>query len=261
MELGHGLNPRRWRIALAAALALALAGCAGSNQNAATPASVEQTTVTVTPSATARVIPSPPTQGSSILIIPTAPPAGSPPAAAATPLSQQQLDQLALGTTDLPPGFAVTGSGPGGPELGRDVLASYQEEFQQRDVTSTQSLQQTIVIIVLLGQYRDTSSALNGIRAVNAQSLNQLLGSVNLTAEPASIPAIEEDSAAFHFSGNVSGAAGGSPNGTAVGGYLIVFHRGSLATLILTAAVKGSESLPQTVDLAQKQAQKLRASG
>lgn len=167
----------------------------------------------------------------------------------ATPLPLQRLDQLALSATDLPVGFTVTASGPGGPELGPDVLASYQEEFQQRDVTSAQSLQQTIVIINLLGQYKDAASALNGIRSINVQSLNQLLGSVNLNAEVASIPQIGEDSQAFHFTGDSSNVS--------VGGYLIVFHRGPLAALVLTAAVKGSESLQQTVDLAQKQDQKL----
>jgi hypothetical protein len=141
----------------------------------------------------------------------------------------------------------VTASGPGGPELGTDVLASYQEEFQQRDVSSPQSL----VIITLLGQYKDATSAVNGVKAINAQSLNQLLGSVNLTAEAATIPQIGEDSQAFHFIGD--------SNNASVGGYLIVFHRGPLAALVLTAGMKGSESLQQSVDLAQKQDQKLAA--
>jgi hypothetical protein len=168
-----------------------------------------------------------------------------------TAAAQPHLDQLALTATDLPAGFAATASGPGGPELGTDVLASYQEEFQQRDVTSPQALQQTIVIITLLGQYKDAVSALNGIKAINTQSLNQLLGSVNLNAETATIPQIGEDSQAFHFTGD--------SNNVSVGGYLIVFHRGPLAALILTAAVKGSESLQQAIDLAQKQDQKLTA--
>lgn len=180
-------------------------------------------------------------------------PSSSPVAAPATPLSQQQLNQIALAATDLPVGFSITASGPGGPELGADVLASYQEEFQQRDVTSTQSLQQTIVVIALLGQYRDTTTALAGIHAINTQTLNQILGNVSLTADAAPIPAIDQDSEAFHFTGG--------SNGTSVGGYLIVFHRGPIAALILTAAVQGSESLPQTIDLAQKQAQKLPALG
>jgi hypothetical protein len=188
------------------------------------------------------------------LLIPqgTAPPAGTP-AAAATALSQQQLDQAALSVSDLPPGFAITASGPGGPELGPDVLTSYQEEFQQRDVASTQSLQQTIVVIDLLGQYKDSTSALAGIRAINQQNLNQLLGSVSLTATPATIPAIGQDSQAFHFTG--------STNGVSIGGYLIAFHQGPIAALLLTAGVQGSESLDQSVALAQKQAQKLAALG
>ncbi|HTE86470.1 MAG TPA: hypothetical protein VK821_17255 [Dehalococcoidia bacterium] len=168
-----------------------------------------------------------------------------------TPLPLQRLDQVALSASDLPAGFTITASGPGGPELGADVIASFQEEFQQRDVTSPQSLQQTIVIINLLGQYRDAAGALSGTRAISLQSLNQLLGSVNLNAELAAVPQIGEDSQSFHFTGD--------SNNVSVGGYLIVFHRGPVASLILTASVKGAESLQQTVDLAQKQDQRLQS--
>jgi hypothetical protein len=178
-------------------------------------------------------------------------PASATPTVAATPLSQQQLDRIALSSTDLPPGFSITASGPGGQELGPDVLASFQEEFQQKDVTSGAGLQQTIVIINLVGQYRDAASAASGVKAMNAQSLNQLLNSVNLNAETASLPAIGEDTQGFHFTGDT--------NGVGVGGYLVAFHRGPIAAMILTASVKGAESLPQIIDLAQKQAQKMAA--
>jgi hypothetical protein len=240
----------------AAGLLLGIAACSGSGNAPATSTPADQPTVVVTAaaalpstSATARGTAATGNSGS-LLGLPTAGPSGTA-SASATPLSSQQLDLLSLTIDDLPPGFAITGSGPGGPELGRDVLASYQQEFQQRDVTSTQSLQQTIIIIDLLGQYKDTPSALSGLKAVNAQNLNQLLGSVNLSAESATIPAISDDSSAFHFSGDT--------NGTSIGGYMVLFHNGPIATLILTASVKGSESLPQTIDLAQKQAQKLQA--
>jgi hypothetical protein len=247
--LGQGLNSRVIAFLLMLVTTLALAACSGSSQNSSTQVAEVDTSTPVAP-LTPRPLATPPPPPSSILALPTV--TGTA-AAVGTPLSPQQLSQLALTVTDLPPGFAATGSGQGGPELGPDVLASWQQEFQQRDVTSTQALQQTIVIIDLLGQYKTPASALSGIRAVNAQSLNQLLGSVNLTAEAASVPAIEEDSAAFHFLGDT--------NGTSVGGYLIVFHRGPIASLILTASVKGSESLAQTVDLAQKQAQRVRGAG
>jgi hypothetical protein len=39
---------------------------------------------------------------------------------------------------------------------------------------------------------------------------------------------------------------------------LIAFHQGSIAAMLLTAGVQGSESLDQSVALAQKQAQKLQ---
>lgn len=225
--------------ALVCSLALAFAAGACSSQESAPPSSEAPaaTTSTASPRPTTRV-----TSSSTPIPTPT-------PSATLPPL--QRLDQVALSATDLPAGFTVTASGPGGPELGPDVLASYQEEFQQRDVTSAQSLQQTIVIISLLGQYKDAASALSGIRSINVQTLNQLLGSVSLNAEAASVPPIGEDSQAFHFTGD--------SNNVSVGGYLIVFHRGAVAALILTAAVKGSESLQQTVDLAQKQDQKLAA--
>jgi hypothetical protein len=251
--LGHGSNVRAISLLLTSVLAVALGACSGSSQNSSTPPPVDVSSATATPPLTPRPLatpPPPPPATGSLLALPTATGAAAP---TGTPLSAQQLSQLALTVTDLPPGFAATGSGQGGPELGSDVLASWQQEFQQRDVTSTQALQQTIVIIDLLGQYRSAASALSGIRAVNAQSLNQLLGSVNLTAEAASVPPIEEDSAAFHFTGDT--------NGTSVGGYLIVFHRGPIAALLLTASVKGSESLSQTIDLAQKQAQRMRGAG
>jgi hypothetical protein len=173
------------------------------------------------------------------------------PRPAATPMTQEQLDRIALSAADLPPGFSITASGPGGPELGTNVLASFQEEFQQRDVTSGAGLQQTIVIIDLLGQYRDSSNAAAGIKALDTQSLNTLLRSVNLTAEQAAVPAIGEDTQAFHFTGD--------SNGIGVGGYLVAFHKGPIAALVLTASVKGSEALPQIIDLAQKQAQKIPA--
>jgi len=225
------------RPALLSILFCALVTCACSSSENPTPSSEAPPPVssTASPTGTSRP-PQSPTATS------TPPP---------TPLPPQRLDQLALSATDLPAGFTITASGPGGPELGGDVLASFQEEFQQRDVTSTQSLQQTIVMIDLLGQYKDSASALSGIRAISVQSLNQLLGSVNLNAELAAIPQIGEDAQAFHFTGDSSNVS--------VGGFLIVFHRGPIAALILTAAVKGAEALQQTVDLAQKQVQKLSA--
>jgi hypothetical protein len=249
------------------ALILVLTACRGSSREAPPPATEAPptstprvTATTVRPTTTAAGTPGS-TPGATVTgtagaaatgtpgLITGSPAAGA--AASSGPLSQQQLDQMALSATDLPPGFAVTASGPGGPELGPDVLASYQEEFQQRDVTSIQALQQTIVIINLLGQYRDSASALAAIRAISVQSLNQILGGVNLSAEAATVPAIAEDSQGFHFTGDT--------NGISVGGYLIVYHRGPIASLVLTAAVKGSEALPQTIDLAQKQAQKIPA--
>jgi hypothetical protein len=231
-------------IAILGAVAVLLAACSRPSSSTSPPP--EQTiTSTATPALTATGTPRPASTTATVTATPTRPPA--------TPLSQQQLDQLALSATDLPQGFAITASGPGGPELGPDVLASYQEEFQQSNVTSTQSLQQTIVIINLLGQYKDSASALAGIRAINVQTLNQLLGSVSLTAEPATVPPVGEDSQGFHFTG--------TSNNVSVGGYLIVFHKGPIAALILTAAAQGGESLPQTIDLAQKQAQKLPAAG
>ena len=139
----------------------------------------------------------------------SATPSSATPAVAATPMSQQQLDRMALSSTDLPPGFSVTASGPGGQELGQDVLASFQEEFQQKDVTSGAGLQQTIVIINLVGQYRDPASAANGVKALSAQSLNQLLNSVNLNAEPAALPGIGEDTQGFHFTGDTNGVGVG----------------------------------------------------
>jgi hypothetical protein len=164
-------------------------------------------------------------------------------------MTQEQLDRVALSATDLPSGFSITASGPGGPELGANVLASYQQEFQQRNISSGAGLQQTISIVDLLGQYRDGTNAAGGVKALNGQSLNQLLRGVNLSAEPATVPAIGEDTQAFHLSGD--------SNGIGVAGYLVAFHKGPIAALILTASVKGAESLPVTLDLAQKQAQKL----
>lgn len=172
-------------------------------------------------------------------------------ASASATAPPQGLARLALQTSDLPAGFALTDSGPGGSELGRDVVSSYQAEFQQRDVTSTQALQQTIVIIDLIGQYRDAASAKSGVQSVNQQSLNQLLGTANMTAEPATVPAIGDDSAGYHFTGTTGGASDG--------GYLIVFHRGPIAALVVTAAVKGAENLQQTIQLAQKQDQKIQS--
>jgi hypothetical protein len=224
------------RTALVCTLAFAVAACACSGSETPSPSSEARPPVTSTASATGTARP---------LLPPTAP--ATP---VATPLPPQRLDQLALSATDLPPNFTITASGPGGPELGNDVLSSFQVEFQQRDITSTQSLQQTIVIINLLGQYKDATTALAGIRAINVQSLNQLLGSLNLNAEVASVPSIGEDAQGIHLTGDT--------NSISVGAYLIAFHRGPVAALVLTAAVKGAESLPQTVDLAQKQAQRLQ---
>jgi hypothetical protein len=257
-ELARGRMHRACLSLSLIVLTLGWAACSGSNNSGAASPATEQPTTALTTTASqpspSAIRPTPPagTGSGSLLGLSTATPTSSSAAASATPLSSQQLDQLSLTPDDLPSGFAITGSGPGGPELGRDVLASYQEEFQQRDVTSTQSLQQTIIVIDLLGQYKDTSSALSGLKAVNAQSLNQLLGSVNLSAEAATIPAISDDATAFHFSGDT--------NGTSIGGYMVLFHSGPIATLILSASVKGSESLQQTVDLAQKQAQRLQVS-
>ncbi len=238
------------RLALVSLLMFTAAAC---SRHAETPTPIAETSPTATlatavaglsASATATARAAQP--GQPALTIPTA----TAPAATATPLTQQQLDQTALSVSDLPPGFAITGSGPGGPELGPDVLTSYQEEFQQRDVTSTQSLQQPVVIIDLLGQYRTPADALAGIRAINQQSLNQLLGGVNLTATPVTIPPVGQDSQAFHFTG--------TSNGVSIGGHLIAFHQGSVAVMLLIAGVQGSESQDQSVALAQKQAQKLQ---
>ena len=235
---------------------LALSGCtsSNSNKNAATATPSEDLGTAgagVTAIGTARgartAIPTISIPG---LASGTAGASGSPGATPAARLSPADLARLALQTTDLPSGFALADSGPGGPELGFDVTASYQEQFQQRDVTSTLSLQQTIIVIDLLGQYKDATSATSGVKSVTVQSLNQILTTSSLSAELAAIPAIGEDSAGYHFSGDT--------NGVAVGGYLIVFHRGTTAALVVTAAIRGAESLPQTLDLAQKQDQKLR---
>ncbi len=233
---------------LVAGLALALAACEQAASPTTAPTAAPSL-LTTTPAAAFTTPTSIAAARPPSLLTPTTAAASS----SATPLSQQQLDQVALSVSDLPAGFAITASGPGGPDLGPDVLTSYQEEFQQRDVTSSQSLQQTIVIINLLGQYKDAASALAGIRAINVQNLNQILGGVNMTATPATVPAIGEDSEGYHFTGTT--------NGVAIGGYLIAFHHGPVAALLLTAGVQGSESLDQTVSLAQKQAQKLATLG
>ena len=132
-------------------------------------------------------------------------------------------------------------------------ITSYEEQFQQRNLTSVQSLQQTILVLGLLERYLDSSSASENSQIVNGQRLNQLLlgsGYNGLSAEAVSVPPIEDDSSAFHFLGDTNGAS--------IGGYMIIFHRGPVVALILTAAVKGAESLPQTIDIAQKQAERLR---
>jgi hypothetical protein len=230
-----------WALPLAAALMLLLSACAKSGGGSATPIeTAAPSTITATATRGATVTATVPRPAASV---------AATPAVAQTPLSQQQLDRMALSSTDLPPGFGVTASGPGGQELGPDVLASFQEEFQQRDVTSGAALQQTIVIINLVGQYRDSAAAASGVKALTAQNLNQLLNSVNLSAEAATVPAIGEDTQGFHFTGDT--------NGVGVGGYLIAFHRGPIAGMVLTASVKGAEALPQIIDLAQKQAQKI----
>jgi hypothetical protein len=233
-----------------ASLGLLLVAALAACSQPTTSSSPSESPATSTPAPTVVATQAAPL-GAPPLLVPTA--AAASPAAPVTALTQQQLDQAALSVGDLPAGFAITASGPGGPELGPDVLTSYQEEFQQRDITSAQSLQQTIVVIDLLGQYKDANSAIGGLRAINTQSLNQLLGGVNLTATPVTIPAVGEDSQAFH----VTGAA----NGVSIGGYLIAFHRGPVAAMLLTAGVQGAESLDQSVSLAQKQAQKLTSLG
>ena len=253
---------------LVACLSISLAACSGSNKKkTATPRSTPpppptlSVKATATPATTATPTPFPtislpglqiatPTRVGSATPTGTNPRAGS---ATPTTAAAQGLARLALQASDLPSGFALTDSGPGGAELGRDVVSSYQAEFQQRDVTSTQSLQQTIVIIDLIGQYTDAASAKAGVQSVNQQSLNQLLGTANMTAAPATIPAVGEDSAGYQFSGATGGAS--------IGGYLIVFHRGPIAALVITAAVKGAENLPQTIQLAQKQDQKIQGGG
>ena len=253
---------------LVACIGISVVACSSSNNKKKTasqssPPPPPTLTITETSTPIATIAPSPfPTFSIPGLQIATATPAGSSTATATRPISgsatpavatAQGLGRLALQLSDLPSGFALTDSGPGGAELGRDVVSSYEAEYQQRDVTSTQSLQQTIVIINLIGQYRDAASAKAGVQSVNQQSLNQLLGTANMTAEPATVPAIGDDSAGYHFSGTTGGAS--------VGGYLIVFHRGPIAALVITAAVKGAESLPETIQLAQKQDQKLQSGG
>jgi hypothetical protein len=262
--------------ALAGCLGISLIACSSANKKKSAtppatpppPPTLAATTVTVTATATALRTPFPtislpglqiatPTPGASSTATGTGTPSSSATAAASPgasgTASPQGLARLALQTSDLPSGFALTDSGPGGAELGRDVVSSYEQEFQQRDVTSTQALQQTIVIIDLIGQYRDAESAKTGVQSVNQQSLNQLLGTASITAEPATVPAIGEDPAGYHFSGTTGGSS--------VGGYLIVFHRGPIAALVVTAAVKGAENLPQTISLAQRQDQKIQSGG
>lgn len=248
--------------------ALLLVACSGSNKNNHVAQSTQQPETAVdlttsTPIPPARTVTPP-----SITIpglVPATPRAlgtgaarpgvsSTPGASLAAALSPAQLAQRALQAGDLPSGFVLTNSGPGGPELGPDVTASFQEEFQQRDVTSAQSLQQTIVIVDLLGIYRDAASAATGVKGVTVQTLNQALGSGSgLTAQTQPVTAIGDDTAGYHFTG--------ASNGVPVGGYLIVFHRGPLAAMIVTAAPLGAESLPQTISLAQKQDDKLQAPG
>jgi len=93
--------------------------------------------------------------------------------ASAAPLLS--LSQFALQADDLPSGFALTApGGPSGTDLG--ALTNYREEFQQQNGTSAQRLQQTLVVITLLAQYPDPSSALSNLQTVSSQRLNQLLG-------------------------------------------------------------------------------------
>ena len=234
------------------AASLVLTACSSGNKGGeASIPTVGPAIVSPSTTATATVRPSPTRLPTitipSLFATPASGPGGTP-AAGTVP---QDLTRLALQASDLPPGFALTSSGPGGPELGQDVVSSYQEEFQQRQITSTQSLQQTVAIVDLLGRYRDATSAEKGFQAVNVQSLNQTLSAANLTSDPATIPAIGDDSAGYHFTGTL--------NGVSVGGYVIIFHVGPTTSMIITASVKGSESLPQTISLAQTQASKLKA--
>lgn len=237
---------------LSGLLALMLVACSGTNANSTSKSTVTAATTAPAAPTTEATAPAIATAFPTITLpgLQLATAAASAGPAGATPVTVLQLPPLALQVTDLPSGFALTNSGPGGAQLGSDVLASYQEEFQQRDVTSTQSLQQTIVIVDLLGEYRNIASATAGVKALNVQTLNTLLGGASLTAQQVAIPAIGDDSAGYHFSG--------TSNGTSIGGYLIVFHQSQIASLIVTAAVKGAESLPQTIQLAQRQDQKLK---
>jgi len=50
-------------------------------------------------------------------------------------------------------------------------------------------------------------------------------------------------------------------NGTSIGGYLVIFHRGPILAVVATAAFSGSESLQATMDLAQKQDLRLQSPG
>jgi len=119
------------------------------------------------------------------------------------------LAQFALQTDDLPPGFALTAPGRlGAADLA--AFASYQEEFQQKNVTSSLGLQQTLIIITLLAQYTDPSSAHINVQNVSGQNLNQLFlgGSLNgFSSEAATVLPIEDDSSALHFSGDTNGTS------------------------------------------------------
>lgn len=79
-----------------------------------------------------------------------------------------------------------------------------------KNVTSSLGLQQTLIIITLLAQYTDPSSAHINVQNVSGQNLNQLFlgGSLNgFSSEAATVPPIEDDSSALHFSGDTNGTS------------------------------------------------------
>jgi hypothetical protein len=253
-RIGAVAASKRWRrIALhgAAALVVALLGVgiafvATHHYRQAIPAPVDDLPA---PAATAAALkPALPTAASTPAGAVTSSLPSAPPGAPSRPLAD-----LALQAGDVPAGFVVMTTGPLDQVLGSDVLAGYEEEFGPADVMAADGLQKTIVILDLLGRYKDATSARNGLQVVTSQSLNQLLGSNTVTMEPAATPPIGESSSGLHFSGSTKGGA--------VGGYLIAVQSGPTVALVVTAAARGAESLPQTVDLAQKQAQRLSAGG
>ncbi len=176
---------------------------------------------------------------------------------AAPPLSPTSpaplpLAQLGLQPNDLPPGAVITSSGPGRAP-GEGVVASFDEHFQLPPGTALphQVTPGPTLAADFLRQYQDTSSAMDGIRAISAQSLAQSLGLQSIQIEAATIPKIAEDASGYRFAS--------TSNGVPVEGFLIVFHQGPVVVAILTAAVQGSELLPEAERLAQEQAERLRA--